>query len=152
MPRAPFQILGIPFRKSMKGIFEFAVFLRSDASYYQFIAGGGEENETPMQTLKREAREEADIPGTAQFHPLKTITSIPVHHFKGWENWGKDVYVIPEYSFAIDCEGVEISISEEHTECRWAEYEEAMSLLRYDGNKTALWEVMERLKNGEILL
>lgn len=151
MPRAPFQILGIPFRKSMKGIFEFAIFLRRDASYYQFIAGGGEENETPLQALKREALEEARIPETAEVHPLKTTTSIPVFHFRGWEDWGEDIYVIPEYSFAIDCKGVEISISEEHTEFKWTGYEEAMNLLHYDGNKTALWELMERLKNGGVI-
>ena len=31
---------------------------------------------------------------------------------------------------------------------QWCSYEEAMSKLEYDSNKTALWELNERLKNS----
>ena len=41
MPRAPFQVLVLPYRKSAEA-FEFAVFHRSDDACRQGIAGGGE--------------------------------------------------------------------------------------------------------------
>ena len=53
--RAPFQILVIPFRRTAAGL-EFAVLRRSDADYWQFVAGGGEDDETPLQAARREAR------------------------------------------------------------------------------------------------
>jgi hypothetical protein len=39
------------FSKNSKGEFEFAVFKRADADFWQGIAGGGEDNETPMKLL-----------------------------------------------------------------------------------------------------
>ena len=44
--RAPFQILAIPFRKTSSREMEFCVFHRSDLDQWQFIAGGGEDDET----------------------------------------------------------------------------------------------------------
>ena len=40
-------------------------------------------------------------------------------------------------------------LSSEHKEYRWVKYDEAMRLLKYDSNKTALWELNERLKMKE---
>ena len=48
----------------------------------------------------------------------------------------------------------DIKLSNEHKEYKWVEYNEAMEKLRYDSNKTALWELNERLiknKNGKKL-
>ena len=47
MPRAPFQVHGFPFRNSAGGGFEYAVFRRADEGYWQAIAGGGEDDESP---------------------------------------------------------------------------------------------------------
>ena len=44
--RAPFQILAIPFRRE-EGRLLYCVFHRSDYDQWQFIAGGGEDPETP---------------------------------------------------------------------------------------------------------
>ena len=59
MSRAPFQVLVLPFRKTAKGLYEFAVFRRSDAGYWQAIAGGGEMGETSREAAIRESQEEA---------------------------------------------------------------------------------------------
>ena len=40
----------------------------------------------------------------------------------------------------------QIKLSNEHETMQWCNYEEAMSKLEYDSNKTALWELNERLK------
>lgn len=44
MPRAPLQILVLPFRRRER--FEVAVLHRTDYDCWQFVAGGAEEGET----------------------------------------------------------------------------------------------------------
>ena len=59
---------------------------------------------------------------------------------------GEDVYVIPQHSFGVAAHDVQITISHEHTEYKWFTYEEAWRLIKYDGSRTALWELDKRLK------
>jgi dATP pyrophosphohydrolase len=42
--------------------------------------------------------------------------------------------------------GHEIVLSDEHTEFRWVSYEDAVRMLRWDSNKTAVWELRERIQ------
>jgi hypothetical protein len=49
----------------------------------------------------------------------------------------------PQYSFACDATGVAIELSHEHVELRWCGQEEADALLRYDSNRSALWELAQ---------
>lgn len=58
--RAAFQILAIPYR-IMDGSPFYCVFHRADFDQWQFIAGGGEDDETPLEAAKREAFEEGGI-------------------------------------------------------------------------------------------
>ena len=101
MPRAPFQVLVFPFRRTLEGI-HYAVFKRNDSGYWQGIAGGGEDEETPQQTAQREAFEEAGVSADAPLVVLDTIASVPVIHFAGHEAWGSDTHVITEHSFGIE--------------------------------------------------
>ena len=142
--RQPFQILVIPFRR-VHGGFEFAALRRSDSDYWQGIAGGGEGNESPELAAKREAAEEAGIPSTTQFFRLQTTSSVPVHHFEERSFWPTDLLVIPEFSFAVDCTEVELEISPEHIEAYWGPYRDVHDRLKWDSNRTALWELQERL-------
>jgi dATP pyrophosphohydrolase len=75
MARAPFQVLVYPYLKAGAGRFEYALLKRSDAGYWQAIAGGGEDDETPLEAARREAYEEAGIPGTADFLQLGAIVA-----------------------------------------------------------------------------
>jgi len=145
MSRAPFQILVIHFYRGEPGKAEYAVFRRSDAGYWQGIAGGGEGKETPLQAARRESQEEAGIPEDAQFITLDTVCSVSVDNFADGTLWDKDILVIPEYFFGVEMGSKEITISAEHLEYRWVEYEEALSMLKWDSNKTALWELNRRL-------
>ena len=61
--RAPFQILAIPYRMD-DGILKYCAFHRSDCDEWQFIAGGGEDAETPLEAAQREAFEECGIDPT----------------------------------------------------------------------------------------
>ena len=58
--RAPLQILAIPYR-IVAGESYYCVFRRSDSQYWQFIAGGGEDNETPIEAACREIFEEGGV-------------------------------------------------------------------------------------------
>jgi dATP pyrophosphohydrolase len=112
---------------------------------WQWIAGGGEGDEQPEQTARREAREEADIPEDARLIRLDAMASIPATHFADRHLWGTDVYVIPEYSFGVEVKDEEVYLSGEHGECAWLDYEAARNRLEWDSNKTALWELHSRL-------
>lgn len=141
--RAKYQVLVIPFRKK-EGRIEYAILKREDMEVWQWVAGGGEEGESILESAVREASEEIGIQlGKEKFLKLDTITSIPVYHFK--EKWDEDTYVINEYAFGVDVQNVEIRLSDEHTDYRWCLYEDAIRFLNWDSNKTALWELNERL-------
>jgi dATP pyrophosphohydrolase len=145
MARAPFQVLVYPFRKTAEGEYEYALMKRRDQGFWQAVAGGGEDSETPLQAAQRETWEETGIPPGASFIRLDTVEPIPVTEFRDSYLWGEDIYVIPQYCFGVLAQSHEIVLSREHSEIRWLSYEQAAALIRYDGNRTALWELDRRL-------
>lgn len=142
--RAPYQVLVFPYYISSNGI-EYAIFRRSDAGWWQAISGGGEKGETVIESARREAWEEGGIPKDSYYIKLDTVSSIPAEQFKDSVNWDKSIYVIPENCYGVKVIDKQIILSEEHTECKWVSYEEAVSYLKWDGNKVALWELNKRL-------
>jgi len=50
--RAPYQVLIFPYIIIGDSI-QYAIFNRSDYGYWQGIAGGGEDGETPIESAKR---------------------------------------------------------------------------------------------------
>ena len=63
-------------------------------------------------------------------------------------HWDKNIFVIPEYSFAFEC-NADPTISREHCEYQWLPYDMARKLLKWDSNKVAMYEIMCRLRNYE---
>lgn len=148
--RAPYQVLVIPY-KVTNGECEYAIFSRSDMACWQWIAGGGEDfDATIMDSARREAFEEAQIPMSCELMALESMTTIPVEFCAGGFRWGKDVFVVPEHSFAIEITDERLEISSEHKAFKWVTYDEAMKLLKYDSNKSALWELNIRLKRQRV--
>lgn len=139
-------MLVYPYRKTHDDGFEYALLKRSDAGYWQAIAGGGEDNETSLEAAKREAYEEAAIPANSDFLQLDTVEPVPVTEFTESYLWGDDVYVIPQYCFGVLVTDSHLVLSREHTEYAWFTYEQAYNLVKYDGNKTALWELDKKLR------
>lgn len=135
----------IPFRRRSADL-EFAVLRRADTGWWQFVAGGGEDAETPLQAALRETVEEVGISGPGPLIPLDSMATIPRDSFDAASLWGPSVYVVPEHCFAVDATDRTLVVSGEHTELRWASYEEARTLLRWDSNRNALWELNERLR------
>lgn len=150
MARAPYQVLIIPFMIE-NDIPKYAVFKRRDMNVWQFIAGGGEDGETPLESANRECFEEAGIPFNQPKYKLDSICTIPseIYCEEYRKNWPENCYVIPEYAFAFKLENDIIKLSEEHTEYKWLNYQEVRELLKYDSNKTALTELRARIKSND---
>lgn len=146
MARAKFQVLVFPYKFAAGKIY-YAVFKRSDSDIWQGVSGGGENNETPEEAAVRESSEEAGLPLTQKIIRLQTESSVPCYHFKSSLMWGEEQFVVREYSFGAEAGDTEIILSTEHEQFKWAEYEEAIELLTFDSNKTALWELNNKLLN-----
>lgn len=142
MPRAPYQVLVIPYRRLESSI-EVAVFHRTDYDVWQFVSGGGEQGETPLASAKREGFEEAAIPTSASYLGLDSTASLPACWFPAWSDWPADVLVIPEHAFAVEV--ADCQRSSEHRDMKWCSVHAAMTLLKFDSNRHALWELNERL-------
>lgn len=128
--------------------FVYALFRREDAGYWQGVAGGGETGESPLQAARREACEEAGVGDDAKFVALDARATMSVLAVTGEFTWGPDVLVIPEHAFGVDIAGAEIRLSDEHTEYGWFGFDEACKAVRWDSNRTALWELDYRLRAG----
>ena len=133
MVRTPLKVLVLPFHRKPSGSIEYAVFKKGD-NYWQGIAGGVEEGETVSDAAKREAEEEGGITGDHEFVPLDATSSFTF-----------DNKVITQYSFAVELKTQCVRLSEEHSEFRWLPYDEALRMLRWDGDRAALDELHSRL-------
>lgn len=151
MPRIPLQVLVLPFRQVKDGMIEYAIFRRNDhgGDCWQGLAGGAEAGESAEQAAQREAMEEAGIPADTPLIPLDAVASVPATHFRDHHLWGPDLYVVTERTFGVRLDdGLVITLSREHADYRWVPYAEAARLLRWESNRTALWELNERLTRG----
>lgn len=146
--RQPYQVLIIPYMKQENNIL-FAVFHRK-SGFWQFVSGGGEEGETVAATARRELAEETGVQN-AKIVELDAACSVPVNAFSQeiTSNW-HNIFVVPEYAFAVDLGGVDICLSDEHDKVEFCEYDVALKLLKYDSNKTALFELNEKIKRNII--
>jgi len=151
METREFQALVFPFRKCNGDStgYEYAIFQRIRSGLWQAISGGGKANESFVEAARREAWEETGIPQSANFFSLETINSVPIHYFSEPTPEGR--YVIEEHCFAVDCEGIDITLSPEHSEYRWVDFKTAQELLKWDSNKTALWELDQRLNDNKMI-
>ena len=145
--RAPFQVLVLPYVEDKERI-AYAVFRRADAGYWQFIAGGGEGDEQPIQAARREAWEEAGIPETASMFRLDSTNTVPVMELAGRLLWGPHTLVVPEYTFGVCVPDTDLKISAEHSEYQWLDYQTCRSMLRWDSNRNALLELNDRIIHG----
>lgn len=143
--RAPYQILAFPFIKEDEE-YQYAIFKRKDLNIWQGIAGGGEDNEDLVATMKREAFEKALIDKEAPFVRLASFCTIPTVNICGLK-WGKKIIMIPEFAFGIKVLSRRLTAGAEHSEYLWLDCEDAIKKLEYDSNKSALWELDYRLKN-----
>ena len=147
--RKPKQVLVFLYRKNKNGNYEYCIFYRNRLNFWQGLSGGVEDDETLIETVKREVFEETGII-VNNIYQLSTVSSIPVVDVMSDFFWGNDVYVVPEYSFGVSLEKYDIHLSNEHKEYKWCLFDEAYEKLKFDSNKTALWELNQRLLNNDM--
>ncbi|PMO72690.1 NUDIX hydrolase [Vibrio splendidus] len=140
--RAPFQILVFPY-KTVDNKYRFLIARRRDNGVWQAISGGGEDNESLLEAAKRELSEETQLVG-CNWQLLDSMCMLPKVFYSGNHNWTEHPFVIPEHSFSVKVTK-DPQLSNEHTDYRWCDYQEAIELLTYDSNRNALWEINERL-------
>ncbi|WP_414044396.1 NUDIX hydrolase [Macrococcus sp. EM39E] len=142
--RAPCNVLVLPYIINENEPF-FCIFKRQDMQIWQFVAGGGENNETPLEAAQRELYEEIQM-NSLKVYKLDATTTVPVEYFKDFKDrWKEGLFVIPVYSFAAEVDNNIVKVSSEHVVSKWLNYEEAIDLLHFDIDKTALWELNKRL-------
>jgi dATP pyrophosphohydrolase len=149
MARRPLNVLVLPFRCGSGDLVEYAIFRRADdhTEFWQGVAGGVEDTEEPLEAARRELLEETGIDASAErWIPVDAKASVPAQVFRDWRTWGPKVFVVNEHAFGVDVAGCDVvRLSHEHVEHRWLGLEAASRLLRHDSNRTALWELNERL-------
>jgi dATP pyrophosphohydrolase len=145
MARAPFQVLVIPYRYAADRMLEYCLLKRSDTGIWQFVAGGGEGSETPQEAAQRELQEETGCCGEQAFVQLDTSFSVPVTAFSDRVSWPVDLYVIPCSCYGVFLGQMEVRLSSEHSASCWLPYALAYDKLHFGNNRTALWELNERL-------
>lgn len=143
--RAKFQVLILPYIIE-NGKPLFCVLHRSDMDAWQFVSGGGEDDETPIEAARRESFEEIGTPLDAPIVQLENVCYIPAGIFPMRKDWGEDTILVPEYSFALLMESRELRLSHEHTSYEWLDYDTAAARLKYDSNRTSMWELSEKLR------
>jgi dATP pyrophosphohydrolase len=145
--RMPLQVLVFPYYIEANNKIQYALFLRPKTAggFWQAIAGGVEQGETVLMAARREMYEETGIKPDGRFMMLRSNASIPVTGITGEFTWGPDILTAQEYCFGAQVTDKNLTLSQEHVEYRWMDYETALTLLKYDSNKHALWELNERL-------
>ena len=146
MSRAPYNVLVLPYYIYENNV-EYCIFKRADMNIWQFIAGGGEDDEEPRTAAIRESLEEASISPNSNYRQLVSMGYVSVENFseKVRQTWGEKS-VIPVFTFSVNLYKKDIVISDEHTEFKWCNYTEAKELLHFDLDKTALYELNEEIK------
>jgi dATP pyrophosphohydrolase len=144
--RAPYNTLVLPYCKTNEGI-RYCIFARSDMKIWQFVAGGGEDNEAPSIAAKRELYEETGVT-VDEATELTSMTYVPTFYFsqESREAWGIEKSVIPVFCFAAEIASDSVVLSHEHMQYQCVDYQTAVDLLHFDIDKTAVWELSERLR------
>ena len=148
--RIPKQVLIIPYRIN-EGKIEYCLFKRSDLKIWQWVSGGAEDfDEDLIASAKRELSEETGI-NDVLIEKLELTAKIPVVNVTKGFVWGEDIFYSEEYAFSVNLKDKEIKLSKEHDEYKWLSYDEAKKLLKYDSNKSALWELNEKLNRKKYI-
>ena len=148
--RQPFQVIVFPFRVTAAGP-EYAIFRRADDGCWQGVAGGVEDGEGLVTAARRETAEEAGLDGGSPVYKLDMTSGVARTWFAASRHWPGDLYIVAKHYFGMDvAREPQVMLSHEHSEFRWAPYGEASATLRYDDDKTALWELDARLRTGDL--
>ncbi len=133
--------------REQNGILEFLILKRAPYQYYpnlwQMVSGKIKDNETAHATALREIKEETNLT-PEKFWAAPTVNSF-------YSPDGDYICMIPVFAVKVNyiCE---VKISNEHTEYKWVNPEEAKQLLAWDGQRKSVDVFVDYFLNKKIFL
>ena len=100
---------------------------------WQGVAGKIEEGETASEAAIRELKEETG------FEPVRMFVADHVSKF--YETHGDRINIVPVFGIEVDRE--DVTISEEHCEFKWVNFETARDTLIWKGQKEGITSVFD---------
>ena len=146
MARQPRNVLVYPYVRQDEGAL-FLVLKRTDNGIWQGVSGGVEDAESLTETVHRELREELGLAEPPPVVPLTMFSGARRTDFSAQHAWPPQVYIVEKHFFAADFTrlGLEIRLSEEHTDFAWLPFQDAHDRLAYSDDRTGLWEAWQRI-------
>ena len=130
------------FRKIQNG-YKFLMLKRAETKIYehlwQGVAGKIEKGETAWQAAVRELKEETGLT------PIQMFIADHVSTF--YEETGDLINLVPV--FGIETETKHITLSSEHSEYKWMNFEDAERTLAWNGQKKGIRTVYEMLISND---
>lgn len=150
--RRPRNVMVFPFRRDTGTAPLYALFRRADDGNWQCVSGGVEDDEDLAAAARRETAEETGFAGAYPLYELAMVSGVEKTCFAASARWPAGLYIVPKHYFAMDvsAERTDVVLSPEHRQVRWCGFDEARATLRYDDDRTALWELDARLTNGDL--
>jgi dATP pyrophosphohydrolase len=103
------------------------------------VAGKIEEGETASEAAIRELKEETG------FDPVRMFVADHVSKF--YEVHGDRINLVPVFGIEVDRE--DVTISEEHCEFKWVNFETARDTLIWKGQKEGITSVFDMLNSND---
>ena len=135
----PIKVQGVMYSKNNDKI-EYLIIKRSekDGGFWQGVTGTLEEGEKLKECLIREIKEELGIVNINNISEIEETIQ-----------WAKKTgFMITEYVFSVELDrNINITLSEEHDDYKWCDFNDSYQLLGKDNNKNTLKMINEKLTN-----
>ena len=135
----PIKVQGVMYSKTNDKI-EYLIIKRSekDGGFWQGVTGTLEEGEKLKECLIREIKEELGIVNINKISEIEETIQ-----------WAKKTgFMITEYVFSVELDrNINVTLSEEHNDYKWCDFNEAYQWLGKDNNKNTLKMINEKLNN-----
>ena len=139
MPKTKIRVVDAYVFRQTKNGFRFLLLKRARTKMYehlwQGVAGKIEEGETASEAAIRELKEETG------FDPVRMFVADHVSKF--YEVHGDRINLVPVFGIEVDRE--DVTISEEHCEFKWVNFETARDTLIWKGQKEGITSVFDML-------
>lgn len=137
--KLPIKVQGVMYSKNNDKI-EYLIIKRSekDGGFWQGVTGTLEEGEKLKECLIREIKEELGIVNINKISEIEETIQ-----------WAKKTgFMITEYVFSVELDrNINVTLSEEHDDYKWCDFNEAYQWLGKDNNKNTLKMINEKLIN-----
>ena len=143
MPKTKIRVVDAYVFRQTKNGFRFLLLKRARTKMYehlwQSVAGEIEKGEKAWQAAIRELKEETG------FDPIRIFVADHVSRF--YETHGDRVNLVPV--FGIEVENGDVTLSKEHCEFQWMDFENARNTLVWNGQKEGIAAVFDMLNSDD---